>query len=139
MFFVNVFKLPNVHKNFPWLKAIFRRLLHRGCFSGNFPQYLRATLSSASNTSGWLLWIELYTVILFRYYTDFFLFSGRHRTCYRSLLYNEMRKLFRTNSSDRKLCCLPLFLENCEILENRRLLWGIEKREIYWHTVSCEN
>ena len=50
--------------------------------------------------------------------------------------------------SDRKFCCSPLFLKNCEILEKfrtkivklwakRRLLWGTEKRcEVEWHTVK---
>ena len=103
---------------YPWLKAIFRKLQRCGCFPGNFSW---AALPSESYTWSRLLWIELCTVILFHCYTDFFLCSLEQRDYYSSRLYSGMQKLFRIDrlpfSSDGKLCCSPLFLTNCEILE----------------------
>ena len=137
MFFITVLKISqmysfsiypwnfkNICKNlsiYPWAKAIFRKLLPCGCFSGNFPQYLRADLPSESYTSRWLLWIGLYTVISFHYRTDFFLCSEEQGYYCSILLYNRMQRLFKIDhlpySSDRNLCCSPLFLKICEILE----------------------
>ena len=123
-FWIYPWKFKNICKNlsnYPWLKTIFRKLLRCGYFPWNFPQYLRAALPSESYTSRWLLWIELYTVILFHYCTDFFLCSEKQGDYCSVLLYNGMQKLFNIDhlpySSHRKLCCSPLFLKNCEILE----------------------
>ena len=95
-FLIYPLKFENICKKlsiYPWLKAIFRKLLRCGCFPGNFPQYMRATLPSESYTSRWLLWMELYTVILFHYYPDFFLCSEEQWDYGSILLYNGMQKL----------------------------------------------
>ena len=79
MFFITVLKIcqmysfsiyswnfKNTWKNlsiYPWLKAIFSKLLLYGCFPGNLPQCLRAAVPSESYTSRWLLWIELFCFI----------------------------------------------------------------------------
>ena len=101
-------------------------MLRRGCFHGNFPQYLRASPSFESCTSRWLFWIELNTVSLQCW---LFLCSEEQGAYYSSLLYNGMWKLFWIDYlpylSDKKLCS-PLFLENCEILET--ISWNCEKR-----------
>ena len=117
-FLICSWKFKNICKNlsiYPWLKAIFRKLLHCGCFSGNFRNIFH------SYTSRWLLWIELYTVISFHYCTNFFLCSEEQRDYCSILLYNGMQKLFKSDHlpyfSHRKLCCSPLFLKNCETLE----------------------
>ena len=106
------------------LKAIFSNLLRGGCFPGNYPQYLMKAVNSESYTSRCLLWIKLYTAISFHYYTDFFSCSEEQGDYCSILLYNGMQKLFKIDclpySSDRKLCCSPLFLKNCEILEKIR-------------------
>ena len=51
----------------------------------------------------------------------FFLLFRRTGDYCSVLLYNGMQKLFKIDhpsySSQRKLCCSPLFLKNCEILE----------------------
>ena len=136
MFFITVLKIfemygfsiyPWKFKNlsiYPWLKAIFRKLLHCKCFPGNFPQYLSEVPPSESYTSRWLLWIKLYTINSFHYCTDFFLCSDKQGDYSNILLYNGMQKLFETDhlpySSNRKLYCSPLFLKNCEILEKTR-------------------
>ena len=44
---IYLWKFQNICKNlsiYPWLKAIFRKLLCSGCFPENFLQYLRAAL-----------------------------------------------------------------------------------------------
>ena len=140
-------KFKNICKNlsiYPWLKAIFRKLLRCGCFPGNFPQYLRAALPLESYTSRWLLWIECYTVISFHYCTDLFLCSEEQVDYCSILLYNGMQKLFKIDhlpySSDRKLCCSPLFFKNCEILEiiRTKLCNTVSKEEATvrrWETV----
>ena len=140
MFFITVLKICQMYSFliYPWkfknickslsiyqrLKAIFRKLLRCGCFPGNFPQYLRAALPLESYTSRWLLWIELYKVISFRYCTDFFLCSEEQGDYCSIFLYNGMQKLFRIDylpcSSNRKLWCSPLLLKSCEILEKIR-------------------
>ena len=126
-FFIYQWKFKNICNNlsiYPWLKAIFRMLLHCGCFPGNFPQYLRAALPSETYTSRWLFWIKLYTVISFHYCTDFFLCLEEQGGYFSILLYNGTQKLFKIDhlphSSHRKLCCSPLCLKNCEILEKFR-------------------
>ena len=105
-------------------KAIFRKLLHCGCFPGNFLQHLRVALLSESYTWRWLIWIELYKVTSFHYCTDFFFSSEEQGDYYSILLYNGMQKLFKIDplpySSNRKLCCSPLFLKTCEILLKNR-------------------
>ena len=123
-FLINPLKFKNICKNlsiYPWLKAIFRNLLHCGCFPGNFPRYLREAVPSESYTSRWLLWIEPCTVVSFHYCTDLFLCSEELGYYCSIPLYNGMQKLFKIDhlpySSDRKLCCSPFFLKNCEILE----------------------
>ena len=132
-FSIYLWKFRNTCKNlsiYPWLKAIFRKLLRCGCFPGNFPQYLRAALPSESYTSRWLLWIELYTVISFHYCTDFFLCSEEQGDYCSILFYNGMQKLFKIDhlpySSNRKLCCSLLFLKTCEIFEkiHAKCLWN---------------
>ena len=124
-FSIYPWKFKNICKNlsiYPWLKAIFSKLLRCGDFPGNLLQYLRAAVPLESYTSRWLLWIELYTAILFHYCSEFFLCSEEQGDYCSIFLYNGMQKLFKidhlTYSSDRKLCCSPLHLKNCEILEN---------------------
>ena len=138
-FSIYPWKFKNICKNlsiYPRLKAIFRKLLRCGCFPGNFPQYLRAALPSESCTSSRLLWIELCTVISFHYYTDFFLCSEEQRDYYSSLFDSGMQKLFKIDrlpfSSDRKLCCSPLFLPNWDFIKNsHKNLWNFEQRRGY--------
>ena len=129
---------------YPWLKAFFRKLLRFGCFSGNFPQYLRACLTSESYTSRWLRWIELYAVVSYHYCTDFFLCSEEQGDYCSILLYDGMQKLFKIDhqpySSNRKLCCSPLFFKNCEILEKIRtkICETVSKEETtvrWWETL----
>ena len=123
-FSIYPWKFKNICKNlsiYPWLKAIFRKLLRCGCFSGNFPQYLRAALPSESYTSRWLLWIELYTVISFHYCTNIFLGSEEQGDYCSILLYNRMHKLFKIDDypilpTGNYAAHLPLVLKNCEIL-----------------------
>ena len=83
----------------------------------------RSTISE-NYTWRWLIWIELYTVTSFHYCTDFFLCLEELGDYYSILLYNGMQKLFKIDplpySSNRKLCCSPLFLKTFENLQKIR-------------------
>ena len=121
-------------------KSYFQKLLRYGYFPGKFPQYLWAALPMESYTSKWLLWIELYTVILFHYCTDFFLCSEEHGNSCNILLYNGMQKLFKidnlpillTGNYAAHLCFLKLwdFRKN-----SHKDLWNCEQRKDYCEAV----
>ena len=137
-FLIYPWKFKHIFKNlsfYPWLKAIFRKLLRCGCFPGNFPQYLRAALPSESYTSRWLLSIELCKVISFHYCSDFFLGSEEQ---------GDYWSIILTGNFAAHLCFLKTvrFWKNfarkfVKLWAKRRLLWGTEKRcEVEWHTVK---
>ena len=134
MFFITILKLCQMFSFsiYPWLKAIFRKLLRCGCFPGNFLYYLRTALPSEIYTSRWLLLIELFTVISFYYCNDFFLCSEKQGIFTgESYLQKLLQKLFKVDhlpySSYMKLCCSLLFLNNCETVRKQEATvrqWG---------------
>lgn len=74
---------------------------------------------------------------MFRYCIDFFLHLKEQEAYYSSLLYKQLQKLFSiiiypVRSSDKKLCCSLLLLENWEILEkiSTNISENVRKEEV---------
>ena len=88
-------------------KAIFWKLLRRGCFPGNFWYMWVVALSSESYSSRWLLWL-------------FLVCSEEHGAFYISLLYTGMRKLLITDrlpySSEKNYAAHPSFLKTVQFV-----------------------
>ena len=124
---------------YPWLKAIFRKLLRCGCFPGNFYIILGQLCLQKSILQGGYSELSFTQLFLFITATIFSCaHSEKQEDFYRSLIYKNYCKSY----SKLIICHILLkwnyavhfcFLKTVKLWGNKRLLWGSEERcETEW-------